>query len=171
MKWNKMIFKQGFTLIELMVVIAIISIMASMAIPTYQDIIIRTQIKEAMLLSEGVKQSIYEYYVTNQSFPANNLTAHVPKSEYLIGNFVTGIKIENGAIHISLGNRINELVKGKHLTIRPAIVTENPTSPISWLCGYAEAVNGMTAIGKNNTTVLGIYLSPKCRTWKAKADK
>jgi type IV pilus assembly protein PilA len=163
-------FKQGFTLIELMVVIAIISIMASMAIPTYQDIIIRTQIKEAMELSQGVKKSINEYYKIHKSFPANNLTAQLPKTKHLIGNFVTGITVENGAIHISLGNRVNTLVKGKYLTIRPAIVTENPTSPISWLCGYAEAVNGMTAIGENRTTIPGLYLSPKCRSWKENRD-
>jgi type IV pilus assembly protein PilA len=50
--------------------------------------------------------------------------------------------------------------------LRPAIVTANPNSPISWLCGYAEPVNGMSAIGKNHTTVPSLYLSPACRVWK-----
>jgi len=149
-----------------MIVIAIISILATMALPTYQDIIIRAQIKEAMELSEGIKKSIHQYYEIQQKFPVDNSSAQVPKSTHLIGNFVTGIEVQNGAIHISLGNRINAHVKGKILSLYPAIVTENPSSPISWLCGYAEAVDGMTTIGENHTTVPSLYLSPACRTWK-----
>lgn len=159
-------FQYGFTLIELMIVIAIIGILGSMAIPTYQDFIIRAQINEAMTLSEGVKKSITNYYVTQQKFPSDNQTAGVPKSDHLIGNFVTRVQVENGAIHVTLGNRINAHVKGKVLSLRPATVTANPSSPISWLCGYAEPVNGMTAMGENHTTVPSLYLSPACRAWK-----
>jgi len=159
-------FQRGFTLIELMIVIAIIGILGSMAIPTYQDFIIRAQINEAMTLSEGVKKSITDYYVANQSFPSDNQTVGVPKPAHLIGNFVTGVQVKNGAIHVTLGNRINAHVKGKVLSLRPATVTANPSSPISWLCGYAEPVNGMGAIGENHTTVPSLYLSPACRAWK-----
>lgn len=159
-------FQSGFTLIELMIVVAIIGILGSMAIPTYQDYIIRAQIHEAMNLSEGVKKSITDYYVANQRFPTDNTMAGVPKSAHLIGNFVTGIQVKEGAIHITLGHRINAHVKGKVLSLRPSTVTANPSSPISWLCGYAEPVNGMTANGENNTTVPSLYLSPACRTWK-----
>jgi len=159
-------FQPGFTLIELMIVVAIIGILGSMAIPTYQDFIIRAQINEAMNLSEGVKKSITDYYVANQGFPANNQVAGVPKSAHLIGNFVTGIEVKDGAIQVTLGNRINAHVKGKVLSLRPAIVTDNPSSPISWLCGYAEPVDGMTAVGDNNTTVPSLYLSMSCRAWK-----
>jgi len=159
-------FQSGFTLIELMIVVAIIGILGSMAIPTYQDYIIRAQIHEAINLSEGVKKSITDYYVTNQRFPTDNTMAGVPQSAHLIGNFVTGIQVKEGAIHITLGNRINAHVKDKVLSLRPSTVTANPSSPISWLCGYAEPVNGMDANGENNTTVPSLYLSPACRTWK-----
>ncbi len=159
-------FKQGFTLIELMIVIAIISIMATMALPTYQDFIIRTQIKEAMAISDGIKKSIRDYYNIHHTFPVDNSTAQVPKPRHLIGNFVTGIEVQDGAIHISLGNRINAHAIGKILSLRPAIVTDNPSSPISWLCGYAEPVDGMEVIGENQTTVPSLYLSPACRAWK-----
>ncbi len=158
--------KQGFTLIELMIVVAIISILGSMAIPTYQDFIIRAQITEAMNLADGVKKAITHYYVANQTFPKDNQTAGVPKPEHLIGNFVTGLEIKDGAIHVTLGNRINAHVEGKVLSLRPATVIENPSSPMSWLCGYAEPVNGMTAIGYNDTSVPSLYLSPACRAWK-----
>jgi type IV pilus assembly protein PilA len=83
----------------------------------------------------------------------------------LFGNFVTGIQVKEGAIHITLGNRINAHVEGKVLSLRPATVAANPGSPISWVCGYAEPVNGMTAIGENNTTVPSLYLSLACRAW------
>ncbi len=157
---------QGFTLIELMIVVAIIGILGSMALPTYQDFIIRAQVEEAMNLTAGVKKSINNYYLANQTFPTDNQMAGVPKPEHLIGNFVTGVQVKDGAIHITLGNRINAHVNNKVLSLRPAIVTANPSSPIAWLCGYAEPVTGMTAIGENNTTVPGLYISLDCRTWK-----
>lgn len=158
--------KQGFTLIELMIVIAIISIMGTMAIPTYQDFIIRAQIKEGMALTDGLTKIISAHYKVHHTFPLDNNAANVPAPKHLIGNYVTGVKIDSGAIHITLGNRINAHVKEKVLTLRPAIVTDNPNSPISWLCGYAEPVDGMSAIGMNETTVPSLYLSHDCRAWK-----
>ncbi len=156
-------YQRGFTLIELMVVVAIIAILSSMAIPTFQEFVVRAQITEATNLSDTLKKSITEYYTVHQQFPKNNQAAGLPKPEHLIGNFVTNIEVQEGAIHISLGNRINAHIAGKTLTLRPAIVTANPSSPISWLCGYANAVPGMTAIAANKTTVPITYLSMDCR--------
>lgn len=156
-------YSRGFTLVELMMVVAIISIMATMAVPTYQDHIIRTQVSEATRLADGIKQAIDEYYKHHKTFPADNQTAGVPKPEFLIGNFVTSMQVANGAIHITLGNNINVNAAGKILTIRPATVTGSPDSPMSWLCGYAEPVKGMESSSENRTTLPGIYLSIECR--------
>ncbi|KOR33311.1 pilus assembly protein PilA [Achromatium sp. WMS3] len=153
----------GFTLIELMVVVAIIGILSVMAVPTYQNRVIRTQIQEAMGLADSIKQSITEAYKEHKSFPANNLTAGVPEPKYLIGNFVTSIQVQEGAIHITLGNKINANAANKILTIRPATVTNSPNSPISWLCGYSKPVPGMQAVSTNKTNLPRMFLSYKCR--------
>lgn len=156
---------RGFTLIELMIVIAIIGVLSTMAIPTYQDYIIRSQVEEASRMVEGVKLAITEYYKKYNRFPADNSGAGVPEPDHLIGNYVTSVRVINGALHITLGNRINALAKGKVLSWRPAYVDASRKSPISWLCGYAEPVSGMSASSANETSLPPAYLSPDCRSW------
>lgn len=157
---------KGFTLIELMIVVAIIGVLAVHAVPSFQETMVRSQIAEAINLSENIKKAITEYYYNYKQFPQHNEMAGIPKAEHLVGNFVTNMQVENGAIHITLGNRINALFNGKILTLRPAFVAENLNSPISWLCGYAEPVNKMVAQGENKTNVSPINLSINCRSWK-----
>lgn len=155
----------GFTLIELMIVVAIIGIMATIALPTYQDAVIRAQIKEGVDLAAGLKTAISEYYVQNQKFPADNQVLNAPKPEHLIGNYTRSVAVQNGAIHITLGNRVHQQAQDKILTLRPAYVTENPNSPLVWVCGYAQAVDGMTAQGDNRTDIEPLFLPLTCRTW------
>jgi len=70
--------QNGFTLIELMIVIAIISILATMAAPSYQDRIIRSQVQEALRLAEVAKTGIEEFYTAKQRLPADNAEAGLP---------------------------------------------------------------------------------------------
>lgn len=164
--------RQGFTLIELMIVVAIIGLMSTMAVPTYQSFTIRSQVKEALSLADPIQQTLTRYYQAQKTFPGSNEAAGLSAPEHLIGNFVSGIKIsEGGAIHVTLGHRINAQVRGKIITLRPAVVAAAPENPISWLCGRAEAVPGMNAQGENYTAVPAMYLPFQCRSWQEPATK
>ncbi len=158
--------QRAFTLIELMIVVAIMGILSTIALPTYQSRVIRNQISEAVIIAEELKMQINAHYKKTRQFPVNNAAAGLPNASKLIGNYVTRIEIDNGAIHVHLGNRINAHVKDKVLSFMPAVVEGSPESPIAWLCGYAEAVDGMKAAGKNNTDVPPLYLDMHCRSWR-----
>lgn len=163
---EKMNKQRAFTLIELMIVIAIMGILSTIALPTYQSRVIRAQISEATVVTDDLKSQINAYYQKTQQFPINNEALGVPKAEKLIGNYVTKISVAKGAINVHLGNRINAHVKDKILSFRPAIVENSPKSPIAWVCGYAEAVDGMKTAANNQTNVPPVFLDMACRSWK-----
>lgn len=156
-------YNNGFTLIELMIVIAIIWILSTMAMPSFQDQMIRTQVKEAFNLAEIAQNGVEEYYKEKKTLPKNNAMAGLPVSEKIIGNFVSDIKVSNGVINITLGNRVNKNVFGKIISIRPAIVKDAPVVPITWVYGYATVPKGMTVIGDNASDILPRHLPVKCR--------
>jgi type IV pilus assembly protein PilA len=155
--------EDGFTLIELMIVISIIGILATMALPSFQDRIIRTQMKEAFNLGEIAKKGVEDYYEAKARLPENNTVAGLPQPEKIVGNYVSNVRVINGAIDITLGNRINKNVYGKIVTFRPAIVEDAAVVPIAWVHGYASVPQGMTAMGANNTNVLPRHLPVYCR--------
>lgn len=155
--------KSGFTLIELMVVVSIIGILASIAMPQYQVYIHRSEITEALGMAANIREDVTAYYVETLEFPTDNKQAGIPDPSKLIANRITGVEVNGGAIHVTLGNKIAKPLRGKILTFRPATVDGSPTSPISWLCGYDEPVNGMSAVGSNKTSVSEEYLPAACR--------
>jgi len=155
--------RTGVTLIELMVVLAVIAILAMIALPNMQGSLVRDQIVEASKLAEIAKAPVALAWTTTQSLPADNAAAGLPSADKIVSNLVSAVAVDAGAIHITFGNRANSLIKGKILTVRPAVVEDAQVVPITWLCGSAAPPGNMTAKGTNRTDVPPSYLPAKCR--------
>jgi type IV pilus assembly protein PilA len=153
----------GFTLIELMAVVAVIAILASLAVPSIRDRLVRAQIVEAMQIAEIAKPPIGAAWVITHAMPADNAAAGLPAADKIVGNFVASVTIENGAIHVGFGNKANPVLKGKTVTLRPAVVEDAPVVPIAWLCGHAKAVDKMAAKGTDRTDVEPGLLPFNCK--------
>ncbi|HFB3386826.1 TPA: pilin, partial [Neisseria gonorrhoeae] len=109
--------QKGFTLIELMIVIAIVGILAAVALPAYQDYTARAQVSEAILLAEGQKSAVTEYYLNNGEWPKNNASAGVASSASDIkGKYVKEVKVENGVVTAQMASTgVNKEIQGKRL--------------------------------------------------------
>lgn len=154
---------RGFTLVELMVVVAILGILSAIALPTYQDYSIRAQIAESLTLTAEIQQRVIEHYRTRGRFPRNNADGGMPLPEQLLGNYVARVDVADGAVHVELGQKVNQIVRGRVLTLRPIIVSGSPASPPSWLCGRASAPDGMEPVGEDRTTLDDRFLPTVCR--------
>lgn len=154
----------GFTLIELMIVIAILGILATMAVPSYMDRVIQAQVSEALGLAGVAQKAVGEYYARTRRMPKDNQQAGLPAAEKIVGNYTSRVQVEEGVITVTLGNRVNRFVIGKTLSLRPAVVSDAPVVPIAWVCGNAGVPDGMTAQGANTTTLPANHLPLECRT-------
>ena len=155
--------KGGFTVVEMMVVIGIIAILMLLALPSYQEKLVRDQIVEALPLADIAKPPIAASWATVQSFPADNAGAGLPPDDKIVSNLVSSVAVQAGAIHLTFGNRANGLIKGKVLTLRPAVVEDAPIVPVAWVCGYAAVPGKMTVRGENRTNIPAGHLPFKCR--------
>ena len=153
----------GFTMIEMMVVVGVIAILALLAIPTYQDKFIRDQIAEALPLADIAKPPVALSWATLQNFPADNAAAGLPVADKIVSNTISSVAVESGAINITFGNKANGAIRGKVLTLRPAVVVDAPIVPVTWVCGYATAPEKMTIKGDNKTNIPPGFLPIRCR--------
>ncbi len=156
-------YARGFSMIELVMVMAVIAILALIAVPTFLDRNVRLQVQEGMSLANLAKSGVAAFYATNKELPNSNEDAGVPAKEKIVSTLVTEVSIDAGAVTITFGNSVNSAIAGKRLTWRPAIVKDTPTTPISWLCNNTPLPSGMTAMGVNRTDIPGKWLPQACR--------
>ena len=136
--------QQGFTLIELMIVVAIIGILAAIAIPAYQDYTIRAQVSEGLNLAAGAKAAVSEFTMDRGVFPTTNGEAGISTAAAINGNYVSQVAVgANGVISVTYGGP-----QAHALLSSTAILQLTPTTQagsIEWLC----AASGTTIADKH----------------------
>jgi len=127
--------QKGFTLIELMIVVAIIGILAAIAIPAYQDYTARSQMSEAMSLASGVRTAVSETFQTTGDFPATNAAAGVSDATDIQGTYVAQVAVGAGGVitaTLRAGAPVNQNIRGLTLVLTPDTSSEGS---IQWTCG------------------------------------
>ena len=154
--------QKGFTLIELMIVVAIIGILAAIAIPAYQDYTIRAQVTEGLNLAGAVKAAIAEDYANEGAWPTDLNDAGLANATPPAGKYVTGITVANGLITVAYGSQANTNINLKTLTLIPGL---SPNLDVVWKCSTAPNANGVTyaagAVGANE--LIAKYKPSACR--------
>ncbi|ENX8764790.1 prepilin-type N-terminal cleavage/methylation domain-containing protein, partial [Neisseria gonorrhoeae] len=124
--------QKGFTLIELMIVIAIVGILAAVALPAYQDYTARAQVSEAILLAEGQKSAVTEYYLNNGEWPKDNDSAGVASASKIIGKYVKQVEVAKGVVTAEMkSDGVNNEIKGKKLSLW----AKREDGSVKWFCG------------------------------------
>ncbi|HFC7805726.1 TPA: pilin, partial [Neisseria meningitidis] len=124
--------QKGFTLIELMIVIAIVGILAAVALPAYQDYTARAQVSEAILLAEGQKSAVTEYYLNHGIWPGDNSSAGVASSSTIKGKYVQSVEVKNGVVTAEMkSSGVNKEIQGKKLSLW----AKRQDGSVKWFCG------------------------------------
>jgi type IV pilus assembly protein PilA len=154
--------QKGFTLIELMIVVAIIGILAAIAIPAYQDYTVRSQVTEGLNLASDLKAGVAEAFAQNGSWPANNAALGITQTKS--GKYVTSVGVTTGSITINYGGtQGNANIVGKTLVLEPRT---SPNGDVIWNCGFKSAVGSALAsqgAAGSSSTIEPKYLPNACR--------
>jgi type IV pilus assembly protein PilA len=134
--------KRGFTLIELMIVVAIIAILAAIAVPAYQSYVVRSQVAEGVVVSDNPKDAVWGFIATTGRMPSDNASAGLPSAGSINGKYVSSIDVAGGLMTITYSSaapqRANIAIDGKTLILSPAL---GPSlGSIIWKCQTAGTV-------------------------------
>jgi type IV pilus assembly protein PilA len=138
--------QQAFTMIELMIVMAIIGVLTSFALPAYQSYSIRAQIAEGLGLTGPLTLAIAAYQNDNGTYPSDNAEAALPPPDGYAGRFVNSIAISENVISIRYGNEANALIQGREVTL----TATRTAGSLSWVCAGGGSISRS-------------YLPPSCR--------
>ncbi len=150
-------------MIEMMAAVAVIAILGTMALPSFMGRIVRQQIEASYSLADVAKKNIGTSWTSMQKLPVDNAEAGLPSADKMVNNYVSALSVQNGVINITFGNSAHSAIKGKVLTMRPAVVEDAPVVPVAWVCGKALGPDKMAVKGSDQTTVPDTYLPLDCR--------
>jgi type IV pilus assembly protein PilA len=155
---------RGFTWIEMLIVLAVLGILALMAIPAMQDGVLKRQVKDGMALATLAETAVQLSFATSGgALPLDNKAASLPDHDKIVANYVKDVNVAAGAITLTYGNNASKALDGKKLTLRPAIVADQPIVPIAWLCHKVGVPQGMEERGDDQTDIPDKWLPVECR--------
>ena len=139
---------EGFTLIELMIVVAIIAILAAIALPSYHDYVVRTQVDECTVLASGAKTAVSESAANTGVLPADNAAAGLPPANTIIGKYISAVNVANGVITCTYSSaapqRANALIDGLTVLLTPAF--SSTRGSVGWTCSGTVPQKFLTTI-------------------------
>ncbi|EMT3252920.1 pilin [Neisseria gonorrhoeae] len=157
--------QKGFTLIELMIVIAIVGILAAVALPAYQDYTARAQVSEAILLAEGQKSAVTEYYLNHGEWPEDNGAAGVASSGEIKGKYVKSVTVAKGVVTAEMASTgVNKEIQGKRLSLW----AKRENGSVKWFCGQPvtrdnAVTDDTTGNGNDANKIETKHLPSTCR--------
>lgn len=153
---------RGFTLIELMVVTAIVGILTAIAVAAYQRYVTRAYVVEALTITGGIKTRVEDYFSYFGEFPDSNAVLELPAPSEISSDGVAAVAVAEGAIHVEFAG-VNGALDERILSLRPSLRDDNSGATVNWVCGFSNPLEGMSVFGTNLTTVELQNLPASCQ--------